>query len=332
METRYDRTQRSLVLAGVKLTGVHSCIHELFFPSYDEKFAREGPTDIEAGKWVAAPAPMAQPKKLTKPKKPKSTKGRNNPFFNMLKGMKLGKKIDQELKYLSNLKPRNRPSRMPLMHDRTRKILAALNYLNLSLDKAQVYVGSLYHRLGTAVDLVCEDLDPEAKLPVIVEIKSGYNTGYFKHTRYPMLAPFGDQNDSLHNQHQLQLAATVALYCMSYLPPKHYAEHLKNIKAYVIRAHDNCTDVYELQDWARSRILQMMDRIANDKDRGKRLPVNASLQLQVHKVNRKRERQIDEATKEHNKKVKQLERQVQKRAASVRRKSKNPKGAKRQKM
>ena len=64
-------------------------------------------------------------------------------------------------------------------------------------------------RLGTFLDLVCRDLQGQYH---VVELKTGYDSYYNKHTPFRMKAPFQDLDDSPRHQHQLQLTASHLMY------------------------------------------------------------------------------------------------------------------------
>lgn len=63
--------------------------------------------------------------------------------------------------------------------------------------------------MGTAVDLVCVNMNQEVTL---IEIKAGYSNYLYKHTHAPMNYPFGDKNDCPMHQHFIQLLITADLY------------------------------------------------------------------------------------------------------------------------
>lgn len=272
MYTKYSRAKKAFVLDGVVLSGVHKCIQELFFPAYHRELARFGNTDaIPRVAMVAevvpvVPAARGKGRSNSPARKPRK---RSSPFAYMQQGMKIGRKVDKELKDLCKVQPKTRLKKLPLLHPQTKKILAALNDEQLGLDRAQVCVGALQYRLGTAVDMVCVDLTEESKLPVVIEVKSGWQTDYYRHTRYNMSSPFEDLDDSPANQHQIQLAVNVALYCMSYYDQQYVYEHIQAMKAYVIRAvpHRDEVDVIPLKDWARQRIPQMLAAILQRSSR-----------------------------------------------------------------
>lgn len=265
MYTKYSRARKGFVLDGVVLGGVHKCIQELFFPAYHRELARFGTRDAApkaAGTMTVKPV-VDLSSSSSRSNSPARRKKHRSPFAYQQEGMKIGRKVDQELKDLCKVKPKTRIKRLPLLHEQTRKILAALNEEKLGLDRAQVKVGSLQYRIGTAIDLVCIDLEAESKLPVIIEVKSGWKNDYFRYTRYTMSEPYEDRDDSPANQHQIQLALNVALYCLSYYDYKYAYENMQNMKAFVIRAipYRDAVDVIPLKKWARDRIPNMLQAI-----------------------------------------------------------------------
>ena len=89
----------------------------------------------------------------------------------------------------------------------TTMIWQALYRYNLKPFAAQVPVADVSLRLGSAVDFVCKDT---LGRHVIIEVKTGYSSYYYKHTNKPMLHL--NITDTPANQHQLQLLLTYELF------------------------------------------------------------------------------------------------------------------------
>ena len=110
--------------------------------------------------------------------------------------------------------------------------------------------------MGTMIDVVCLD---QANRYVLLELKTGCKYQY-KHTKVKMNYPFADKDDSVHNQHQLQVAASVEMYKHTY-PTHVLAEPL------ILRLHTNQTEFIALELWASQRVPEMFNYIRNgDKD------------------------------------------------------------------
>lgn len=73
-------------------------------------------------------------------------------------------------------------------------------------------VGSKELRLGTGVDILCMDEDGGI---IVIEIKTGYESGYIGPSTQRMNAPFETLDRSSWAQHQLQLLATSQLFSMT---------------------------------------------------------------------------------------------------------------------
>lgn len=75
--------------------------------------------------------------------------------------------------------------------------------------EAQKHVTSASGRVFTMVDLVC--ISSQGKY-VVFELKTGFRGYYEKHSDTPMKAPWAHLDDSVKNQHQLQLWYSVDMY------------------------------------------------------------------------------------------------------------------------
>ena len=131
----------------------------------------------------------------------------------------------------------------------TIKIWQCLRMQQLRPVATQVPVGVKEWRLGTAVDIETHNERGEM---VLIEIKTGYDTYYHKHTSTPLQHLKGGINDSPANQHQLQLLVTCELYRQT----KQLAAHVHGV---VFRVHALGIDAIPLQSWTiqqRKTILQ----------------------------------------------------------------------------
>lgn len=75
-----------------------------------------------------------------------------------------------------------------------------------------------------------------------IEIKTGYDTYYHKHTPFKMKYPFTDKDDSPHNQHQLQAAATNEMY-------NHTFPHVTKGDPLILLLQSTGAKVITIQPW-----------------------------------------------------------------------------------
>lgn len=100
-------------------------------------------------------------------------------------------------------------------------------------------------RLGTMADVVVVDSEGRHR---VLELKTGFETYNCCATRHRLSAPFGQQDDSPANQHQLQLAATSAMYKMSH-PSRRCGAPL------LLRFHSTGLTCSPLEPWIRSNVV-----------------------------------------------------------------------------
>ncbi len=106
---------------------------------------------------------------------------------------------------------------------------------------------------GTKVDVVLMNEDGQL---VVGEIKTGSLRYLEKHTGVPMLTPFGDKTDAVLNQHLLQLAMGVDMYCETY---RSLEARLTQPKLwYVTPTQVKC---HPLPSWVSGRILEALCRL-----------------------------------------------------------------------
>lgn len=124
----------------------------------------------------------------------------------------------------------------------TRAFWKEMDRLQIRPIQAQLPVGAEADRYATAVDVVCRN---EVGEIIIIEVKCGF-TGYYSCcTNKHMKAPLQRQTDSLANQHQIQLAATVELY-------KHaHPEEIINT-CFILHIQENKVSCYPLKPWAKN--------------------------------------------------------------------------------
>lgn len=139
------------------------------------------------------------------------------------------------------------------------KIWQTLTKMKLSPVQGQVVVAIPEWRLATAVDLLCKN---EHGHTVIVEIKTGYETYYHRHTSKPMncLLP-ATINDCPANQHQLQLLMTREMY-------RHSSCDMGPLPSYIFHLRCAGIDIIPLQNWAicnRLRIFNALSQTATTR-------------------------------------------------------------------
>jgi len=241
---------------GRTLRGLHDFLSQTFFPTYDFKRANFGP--------VGQGAPPSQRAGTA------------------AEGMRIGSLVDAQLRVITQLLARHRelglsvfiqpklavPLRLRQdqqllqlrqhLHLHTRRIVTALHMLKLRPIASQLPVGHEVLRCGTALDLLCVDLQRRL---VVVEIKSGFDAYYERHTMDPMRAPFQDKNDSPHNQHQLQLVLSLLLFCRTYGLPT------ARVIGCVLRTYHKGVAHYPLESWARDRLVSMQMALAGTTNR-----------------------------------------------------------------
>ena len=105
--------------------------------------------------------------------------------------------------------------------------------------------------MGTLADVVCQDNEQRYH---VVELKTGFEKYYYKHTPIKMSYPFGEQNDCPHNQHQLQLTATHEMYRQTF--PAH-----KVGDPLLLRFHSAGVHVVPRKPWAASATDEMFKMI-----------------------------------------------------------------------
>jgi hypothetical protein len=126
-----------------------------------------------------------------------------------------------------------------------------LTKLKLRVVGYQVEVRHATCPISTNADIIA--IDDKGKYHVI-ELKTGYETYYYKHTVFPMKYPFSDQNDSCYNQQQLQLAATHCMY------KQHYPAHQIGDPV-LLQFKAGGTQIHTLQAWAADRVNEMFGAI-----------------------------------------------------------------------
>lgn len=231
---------------GRTLRGLHDFLSQTFYPTYDFKRANFGP--------VGPSPPVNQRAKTSE------------------EGKRIGTLVDSQLRCITQMLGRHRdlglsvfiqprlavPARLRQdqtlqrlrnnLHLHTRRVVTGLHMLKLRPIASQLPVGHEILRVGTALDLLCIDIERHL---VVVEIKSGFDTYYERHTLDRMRPPFQDKNDSPHNQHQLQLALSLLLFCRTYNLPT------SQVKGCVLRTFHRGVVHYPLESWARERLVAM---------------------------------------------------------------------------
>jgi hypothetical protein len=265
---RYDKRRNAFILGDQSLRGIHNSIADCFYPSYSFERANIGPPTGA----VASSSSSSRSKSPRTKRKP-TFRGKTQAKRHE-EAMNLGSRVDQQLAKITELlksypgleiahflsPPRklatqlrtNETARHRITNLRrslcahTKRIIVALRDLRLVPVESQLVVCNEALRMGTAVDLVCRHQG--SRRITILEIKCGYDAYYFSHTAHKMSEPFNNINDSPHNQHQIQLGLTVAMFC------RVYGMKLKDIDAWVVRSHSRGVSGYPLSSWVRENL------------------------------------------------------------------------------
>lgn len=259
----------------VALRGITRVLRDTFFPLYAPGAACLGPRDPPV---AADPALPAQPR-----------------------GAALGRLVDAELQEWVELVWRHgltwsealdggaperlpEPERVRFLHLRwhghpyTLRLLTALRARGYALVAAQVPVGSVSLRLGTAVDLV---VVPRAQLRrhgrgwrlaagarlVLLEVKTGFGRDYYRHTRHAPAAPLQSWHDAPYHQHQLQLWLTRTLFERTYLDARQGHQLCSGDacgladEAFVVRVHGTAVEWWPLEPWSSERQWALWARL-----------------------------------------------------------------------
>jgi hypothetical protein len=268
---KHDKAKNAFTYQGKPLTGLLSLLSLTFYPTYTWERATLGPS-MQDGKMPPTETRFAK---------------RGN------KGIERGTLVDREVSEMVRLMrkysleanhwffidktqlPDNvQKSSVALheiidfklgMHDYTKNLLKYLIKYELEPEDSQVVVMHEALRIGTAVDLLCFKKKTPTK-KVIIEIKCGFSNYYDKHTTYMMNEPFSHLNDSPHWQHQLQVAFTRLLYCMT------YNKREKDVSAAVVRLYynghkkENAVKVFPLDEKIIKLLPEAQVAIANERN------------------------------------------------------------------
>jgi hypothetical protein len=141
--------------------------------------------------------------------------------------------------------------------------------MQLRPQSTQVTVSHPDLPVGTRIDLVCIGMDHRYH---IVEMKTGFENYYHKHTSVKMKYPFDDQPDSAYSQHQLQLSFGNDMY------KKQYPTH-KVGDPFVLRVHPGGVHVVPQAKWAEERMSAAWGVIRKEN----LLPIPASVSTKKKK-------------------------------------------------
>lgn len=174
-------------------------------------------------------------------------------------GRRRGTAVDAQVSRLAGVgsATRQKASMLKL----TRIVFAALDERGLEPVLGQRAVASVFHRIGTAADVICHKAD--ANELVVVELKCGHSQGRTaaainKSGTCKMRGPLAGADDCVLNRHFSQLAVTTALLkretrTMARLG----ALGIECVTALLVYANDERCDVYKMPEWW----LRKADRI-----------------------------------------------------------------------
>lgn len=145
----------------------------------------------------------------------------------------------------------------------------ALAARSLSPVACQVVVGCTTLGRGTLIDMVCRDALGRF---VVVELKSGFSTYYYKWTGNFMATPFESQTDCPFNQHQLQLLIGTELYRRSFWPNEPFPVSPPDAQSKLgtpvlirIRVGEDGShhaDTHELRPWSIKELPRALSRLS----------------------------------------------------------------------
>ena len=236
----------------ISLRGVKPTMETLYYPSYSYRNARK-PT--KTGLVIPKSTHQFDINADRKPG-PRTSRG----------GMRQGSTVDRQLGQVANMIRTGYPDvsvsffvdkskRLPVtmsvsqrtkvynfrrrLHPYTVNVLRCFKCRGWVPVHTQVCVGSLAHRVGTAIDVVCVYANPRRGSGfIVIELKCGFDSYYYNDTGASMARPFGTMTDACVYQHQLQLLTSTWLFegCPSTI----------RSEAYVVRAHKNGVTFYTL--------------------------------------------------------------------------------------
>jgi hypothetical protein len=155
-------------------------------------------------------------------KKVKTKKNGGRIDGNLPKGLKGGRIVHHQIEsFVKNCKNGTLDAfyKITVMDPRTVKIINTLSKMKYTILYAEYKVGDKNLKLGTGVDLVCQNADGEI---VLLEIKTGGERYYTPKDAQRMKKPFNMLDTSPWSQHQLQLLATKKLFEITTgIKPKH---------------------------------------------------------------------------------------------------------------
>lgn len=172
-----------------------------------------------------------------------------------LKGRKTAKseKSGLEKRYKESV-PASVRKRYRYIHPHTSLVLSTLLNKGLIPIQTELPVGCVAMRMCTGVDVVCRHV--QSGTLVLVELKTGYDSYWHRHTPFPMKGPFAPFHDAPINQHLLQLLFTRLLFNVTC-----NAKGQERVEALLLRVGTAGVDLIRLPAWATERASAFWDWI-----------------------------------------------------------------------
>lgn len=247
-------------LTGKKLKGITKLLKSNFYPSYTDKFANEQT-------YYPPPLPVVDKDKLKRWKlKPGGLKAGTKLAIDLQKSLKLVQTHALPIECMFNtpasdalfnhaLTLLKKPADKRSLRALVKSYPVSMFWMKMKQKKWMPIASELPVRhgtlpVGTKLDMVVMDRE---KNMFQVEVKSGCKSQY-KHTKVKMSYPFNDKDDSVHNQHQLQLSASDEMW-------KHTYPGLKRLPPVVLRIHKDQVELLPLEKWALDRVSSLFSSL-----------------------------------------------------------------------
>ena len=178
-------------------------------------------------------------------------------------GRRRGRAVDSQVSRLSDVSCEKRYSSKML--NLTRMVFSALSVRGLEPIVGQRAVCSQLHRVGTAADVVCYDLNTNEL--VVVELKCGHSgartaAAIKSGNACTMKGPLRMAPDSTLNRHLAQLAVTHHLLTSEAATMRKLANiGVDGVRGLLMYANDTSVDVYDLDEWWISKAGNILSKL-----------------------------------------------------------------------
>jgi hypothetical protein len=178
-------------------------------------------------------------------------------------GRRRGSAVDAQVSRLSGVSSEKRYSSKML--NLTRLVFSAFSVRGLEPVMGQRAVCSQLHRLGTAADVVCYDVNTNEL--VVVELKCGHSgarTAAAVKSGKPchMKGPLSKAPDSTLHRHLAQLAVTHHLLTRESTTMRNLANMgVEGVRGLLMYANDASVDVYDLDAWWMGKAHRILEKM-----------------------------------------------------------------------